>query len=449
MRSLYLWLGGSLLAAAITLNVAAAQRYESPNYTIDASVGNSFGGTGTSASYELVSSGGESIIGNGAGGSYMLTEGYVSQLEQGLQLNVQPNGLIASYGFEEASGQIAYDSSSNSNDGNLIGGASRVAGKLGDGGVALNAAGERVEITHSTVLNSSEMTATIWVKLDSTFPMQPSNYIGLISKRASNSGFAMYMFKGQEEVQVSIGDGTTRSIYDPSVAAYDWTTWHQVGFTFENNELVVYVDGEEVGRQTLTHGLAGSTSDLWIGDITDYANSYPQGVLDGAKLYNRALSENEIKAAYDAENAGFSTGLSFPDDLIAGSSATTEADVIVQTDAPGYLLAINQNNDLTDGSNTIPAIAGTIASPLSWSEGTTKGLGFTVVSSNATSVPAKWNAGNSYAQLPGSSTEFYTRTGFSGGTKDLIDVRYRVDVTSTQVAGKYSNQVMYTGTITP
>jgi hypothetical protein len=169
---------------------------------------------------------------------------------------------------------------------------------------------------------------------------------------------------------------------------------------------------------------------------------------DEVKLFSRALTANEVKAEYDAATAGLLAGLSL-DNITPGASQTSNFDSVVQTDSPGYTLAINQNNNLTNGAFTIPAVGGSIGSPVTWSEGSTKGLGFTVYGTNATAIPGTWNSGNSYAAIPGSSTTFYTRTGLTGGNKDVINMRLRVDTTTSQVAGNYTNQMTITGTMTP
>lgn len=217
-----------------TAKLAGAERYVSPNYTIDASVGNSFGGENNAANYRLTSSGGESIVGNGQGGSYKLTQGYVSQLEKAIQISVQP-----------------------------------------------------------------------------------------------------------------------------------------------------------------------STVD-------------------------------------------------FGGEIIAGNSRQATSTIEILTDAPNYTIGLAQNNDLTSSTNSIPAVAlGTIGSPVNWSEGTTIGLGFTLVSTNATAIPAKWNGGAAYARLPAASTMMYARSGYTGGGVDTLTLRYRIDVDSAQLAGAYANIVTYTGVVAP
>ena len=133
----------------------------------------------------------------------------------------------------------------------------------------------------------------------------------------------------------------------------------------------------------------------------------------------------------------------------AGVSNTAPAALSITTDAAGYTLSAQQDHNLQSGSNFIPAVTGSITTPVAWSEGVTKGLGFSLVSTNATAIPAKWSSGNAYAAIPGTATGFYTRTGFSGGSVDTLNVRFRLDVTQSQPTGTYSNTVTWTGTITP
>lgn len=132
-----------------------------------------------------------------------------------------------------------------------------------------------------------------------------------------------------------------------------------------------------------------------------------------------------------------------------GVSNTATFAASILTDAPGYTLSVNQDGDLQSGANTIPAVAGSIASPLAWSEGSTKGLGFSLVSTTATAIPGKWSSGDAYAAFPSSSTAFYTRTGYTGGSTDTLNMRVRLDTTSAQVAGNYTNTVTWIGTTTP
>lgn len=129
------------------------------------------------------------------------------------------------------------------------------------------------------------------------------------------------------------------------------------------------------------------------------------------------------------------------------TNATVTASVI--TDAPGYGLSVSQDHDLQNGAYSIAPVSGSIGSPVTWVEGITKGLGFTLVSTNATAIPGAWSSGNAYAAFPNTVTTFYTRTGYSGGSTDTLAMRVKLDVASSQQAAAYSNVVTWVGTTTP
>jgi hypothetical protein len=234
-------------------------------------------------------------------------------------------------------------------------------------------------------------------------------------------------------------------------------TWYHVTAVYDGTQAAnvdkvkIYLNGVELLKTvtgTIAATLTSNTANFVIGDLPDLNRQW-SGAIDEVKLYNRSLSQSEVAADYTAGNAGIASGLSLGA-ITPGTSNTALADIVVQTDGGGYTLAVNQNNDLTSGAYTIPAISGSIASPISWSEGATKGLGFTLTATNATALPGTWSSGNSYAPLPGTATSFYTRTG-TQSFADYITMRLRADVASTQVATStpYSNIMTITGTITP
>lgn len=79
-----------------------------------------------------------------------------------------------------------------------------------------------------------------------------------------------------------------------------------------------------------------------IGEFPGLARGWA-GSIDEVKVFNRALTTSELKAEYDAGNAGIPAGLSLGA-VTPGVSRVSAFDSIVQTSAGGYGLAINQNN---------------------------------------------------------------------------------------------------------
>lgn len=189
------------------------------------------------------------------------------------------------------------------------------------------------------------------------------------------------------------------------------------------------------GRQTSTnYALTSAGGESLIGNAASGSYKLGQGYI--------AQLEQSIQLSLSP--ASISLG-----NVTPGTSNNVTVTASVITDAPDYTLAVNQNNNLESGANTIPAVSGSIGSPVTWTEGTTKGLGFTLVSTNATAIPGSWSSGNAYAAFPGTSTSFYIRNGFSGGATDTLTMRVKLDVSTSQPVGTYTNTVTWVGTTIP
>lgn len=453
-----IWVASMMLAASfVVTGLVKADRFESSNFTIDASVSNSFGGATNSTSYKMVSSGGEAIIGNGTGGSYKIGQGYIAQLEKSLELRVQPASVEAHYPLDEGVGTRAHDKSVNSNQGRAYNGPVWSAGKIGesmtfDGTDDYIDAGDKPEFD----VNAGEVqTVSVWMKAG----VQASNRT-ILWKNSNCIGWALLLQSdGAVATQMNTGNNgctgyTTHYLHSDSIVAgtnYDDDTWHHVVSVIDrvNGKLFLYVDNVKKGEMNL------NTTDSGDGNAsfriaTNYNNTTPfAGTVDEVKIINKALTAKEVKAEYDAQSAGVPSALTFAT-LDAATSQTVAAKAVIQTDAPGYTVSLSQDGNLTSGGNSIPAVtSGTIGTPAAWSEGTTKGLGFTLTGGN--NIPVKWGTSPNfnYAAIPGTATSFYTRSGYTGGVKDILSMEYRVDIESSQAPGDYANTVTYTATVTP
>lgn len=141
----------------------SAAPLESPNYKLDAQVMNNFGGTGNSASYKMVSSGGEAIVGNGAGGSYMLSGGYVSQLQDSIELRLNSAQLKAGYQFDTDTGTQVYDSTISNSNGVMVNGPTWDAGKIGRA-VKFDGTNDYVDMGSPSSTNiTGDLTVSAWV----------------------------------------------------------------------------------------------------------------------------------------------------------------------------------------------------------------------------------------------------------------------------------------------
>lgn len=434
----------AILVSFATVSSARADVFTSPSFEIDASVNSSFGGQSGSTSYKMVSSGGESIIGNGASGSYKLGQGYIAQLDKSLQLTVQPSGLIGYFPLDEGTGTSGWDSSLSNSQAAFVGSPTWQTGKIG-GAVGGFGASDYLDTNASTPFNTSALTVCAWANITTTSsnPYYVSRSIG----SPNVDGMWALGFNNGSTARAYVYVGGVQYNAISTLAGVGTGTWSHNCFTYGGTDLKLYVNGQLAETTPANQPLSSHSYPLKIGARATGSNPFP-GLVDEVKLYSRVLTAAEIKAEYDAQNIGIPSGLSL-NTLTPGASQTAEFDAIIQTDSPGYNLAIQQDHDLQFGANTIPGVTGTIASPVTWSEGTTKGLGFTLFGTNATAIPGTWGSGAAYAAIPGSSTGFYTRTSFTGGAKDVLNLRLRSDVASSQPSGFYSNIVTVTGTMTP
>lgn len=130
--------------------------------------------------------------------------------------------------------------------------------------------------------------------------------------------------------------------------------------------------------------------------------------------------------------------------LTSGTSQAVDFDLGVQASS-AYSISIEQDHDLQTAGATasIPAVDGTTSIPEAWNEGTTIGLGYSVVS--APLLASKWGSGSNFAALPNPAAVFYD--GESG--THTLSMRLRLDASRQQVADTYANLMTVTGVATP
>lgn len=428
----------SLVVGAGFASSVTAMQFTSTDYLIDTAVVNNVGGYSSSTNYQLTSSGGEAAIGNGTSGSYRMAAGYVAQIiTPAITVKTQPSGLVAYYPMDENSGTFIHDNSINANIGSFVNTPAWTTGKIGNA-LTFDGATQAVNLASPAVTQiTGQGTVEVWMKSSSATGTQ-----AILAKYGS-------WYVGMSAGKPMIYD-FSNSIACVGTANIANNVWHHIVVTLQNgvaSATRIYVDG--VQNQACTWTALNQTGTVTMAAQYDGASysQYFNGSIDHVKIFSRVLGGGEVLAEYNAQNSGIETGLSLST-ITPGVSNKTTFDVITLTSGSSYNLAINQDHDLQNGAYTIPAMSGSIASPAAWSEGTTKGLGFTLKSTNATAIPASWNSGNSYAALPGTSTSFYTRTGTQSST-DVLGMQLRLDVATSQASGNYSNTMTVTGTANP
>ncbi len=220
------------------------------------------------------------------------------------------DNLAGYWKFDEGSGTIAKDSSSNLNDGSLLGSMTVDDWVPGKSGTCLDLDGidDTVKILHdSSISPTSVVSLSVWVKFDTVEDVLSS----IINKggQSTNKLFWLYYDRRSttDRLDFQIGNGSTRDQVIATNLNLSINTWYHIVATYNaaTEKAYLYLDGEEVGNNTLT-GIGNcdtSTSDLYVGSYTG-TSYFLDGKIDEPRLYFSELTAAEDNALYQTPEGG-------------------------------------------------------------------------------------------------------------------------------------------------
>ncbi|MDD3007061.1 MAG: LamG domain-containing protein [Candidatus Pacebacteria bacterium] len=224
-------------------------------------------------------------------------------------------GLVGYWDMEEGSGQFVYDKSGNGNDG-VFGASSSVdsadpifssghdsSGENG-AGIKFDGFDDSVHMGDASALDlSTELTINLWVN---------SSFItsgGLVGKTCIGGGAQDHHYKISNSgtaLQFSIGDGdcagagTNDTLTTNGFFSGYQNKWVSVTATYNRGEMKFYRNGVFMGSKTSSITLLKPYSNGFeIGRYPNYDVGYFDGSIDEVRIYNRALSEDEIRQLYN------------------------------------------------------------------------------------------------------------------------------------------------------
>jgi len=191
--------------------------------------------------------------------------------------------------FDEGSGTVIQDSTSNNNDGTLTN--SPVWSNDGKNGKALRFNGSDNNVTRAAPvgMSASKGTISFWSKRINISTV--GSYIFAHPQTGDNSRIYVVYTANSNTLNCTLGNGT--GIGSTSL---NLNQWYHVTVAWNGTSAKFYVDGKLIGANTFN----GLTS---VGAI--YAGGYPggnqnfDGLIDDLKIYNATLSEEEIKADFN------------------------------------------------------------------------------------------------------------------------------------------------------
>jgi hypothetical protein len=270
------------------------------------------------------------------------------------------DGLVGYWQFDEGGGTIAADSSGYNNVGSLVNGPTwTVQGELSFDGVD-----DYVDIADDPSLDmTTKLTVALWMKQ----PVLATNK-ALVAKwnyRTQGSwAFQTANLTDSDELMVftaiSLSDNGSGGNAKTTGANIVAESWYHVAFVFDGDgasnadRLKVYVDGQEKTLSfagTIPSFLQNSSASVKIGEFGGTLHRYFNGLIDDVRIYNRALSAEEmLELAVDPNHQS-----QLPPIANAGLDRT-----VIDADSNGF-----EQIDLDGSQSTDPD--GTIASYV-WTE---------------------------------------------------------------------------------
>lgn len=202
-------------------------------------------------------------------------------------------GLVLHHMYDEGEGTLAADASGNGHDGE-ISNPDWVKGKFGR---ALKFGGDGsdvfVTVESSAALNVNECTFMAWINADHW------NGTRQIVGKSVHGGCA-----GRTQYGLFSEGGVFKLRFETESGRADITTdlpatgeWINVAFTNDGEKAMIYINAESVVEGDVP-GVLKANDDPWrIGQDCERLNYVFAGMIDEVRLWNRALSGDEITSA--------------------------------------------------------------------------------------------------------------------------------------------------------
>jgi len=202
----------------------------------------------------------------------------------------RPRGCVLWFDFAELSGDTVYDLSGNNNHGTIYG-ASWRRGHL-VGALEFDGVDDYVEVSDSPSLDiTDELTIETFIYYKG-YTVYPT----IVCKGTQNYRL-FFMDDGTIIFRLIIdGEGTGNNCR--SVTIIPTNRWVHIVGTYDGSVMKIYINGElDPGYYEITGSITPNNESMIIGNWNDLTNPRPfYGLIAHTRIYNRALTEREIRA---------------------------------------------------------------------------------------------------------------------------------------------------------
>jgi len=228
---------------------------------------------------------------------FSFDEGYGTTVHNQMEKNGE-HGLVSWWKFDDSTSGTspAPQDSMGINNGTWGGGATYTnTAKLGN--AANFTSSGYISLGDPVSLQPTNLSVSVWFKTSSIGDMRlvrKRTYGYILGMGASDLGAS----SGQ--VTFNIFDSASNQYKVTSTSTYNDGSWHHAVGTFDGNNVKLYIDGQLIGTVTAAVNIYYESDEITIGRDGGVSSRYFTGQMDELKIYNRALTEQEIIAQYNS-----------------------------------------------------------------------------------------------------------------------------------------------------
>ncbi len=247
----------------------------------------------------------ETVFGDVKIGSELI-KGLRVVLSGGVLPEALRRGLVLHYSFDRDDDGKVVDRGSRQHDGTVHGAKWAPDGKVG-GAFAFNGSGDYID-TGRNLSGMDELSVCGWVRPDR--PQRGSSVVTQFGGPASDNVWGLFAQNDngndlvpphQSAATVLTADGRRPTALGKRTQIGQWT---HLCFTFKRNgQIVLYKDGVAVGQDAVGDSpLNKRDSTAKVGASFGADGYWANGLVDEVMIFDRAVSENEVRQIYEAQN---------------------------------------------------------------------------------------------------------------------------------------------------
>ncbi|MCP4260631.1 MAG: LamG domain-containing protein [Planctomycetes bacterium] len=218
--------------------------------------------------------------------------------------------LIGWWRLDEGSGTTAFDFSGNGNDGALQNDAGWGIGYLSNSSVLLDGDDDFVEVPHADILTvDNEVSVMAWINAERLEP-PGAGYSGIIAKSNSPRSYSLYTTAAGPLHFSTTSTVTNAFVGTTSSTNVPLNEWVHVAAVVVDGGHIYYMNGEEAGTGGADIELPGDadTGTVVIGRTHEGTSRSFQGLIDDARIYNHAVTQEDIQVIMLGEGWPFAIG---------------------------------------------------------------------------------------------------------------------------------------------